>query len=170
MTPSKAVESDTVDVLTKLAKQNINTMGLTARIPKAIGFTVKQINEIGLIFNPPSPNTTEILFNESTAYANGILYVGLFGDKGKALSHFFQEIKHTPKKVVFIDDKLHYCEDVKNALEETSIPIKCVHYQTKAEKEFESFSPAHVHKEAATFIGEDQYTKILKEALDSEIV
>ncbi len=105
--PSKAVESDTVDLLTKLVEKNIKTMGLTARIPKSIGFTAKQINEIGIIFNPVSPNINEILFDQSTLYSNGILYVGLFGNKGKALLHFFKKINHTPKKVVFVDDKLN---------------------------------------------------------------
>lgn len=150
ITHIKTVETETIKVLTELSNKNIKTMGLTARPAKIIDLTTKQLNTINISLNSNPICANEIWLSNSSCYINGILYVGSFGHKGKALIQFLDKIKYNTKEILFIDDSFHHCKDIKEVLNKKNIMCTCIHY-TAAKEKFASISPEQIHKEMVTY-------------------
>ncbi len=162
ITSVKTVEPDTLKVLALLQEKNIQIMGLTARRPEVLDSTIKQLNSINLSLNANPLHPEEILFDNSACYVENVLYLGQGKNKGETFVNFLKKINHVPQKVLFVDDARHHCEHVSQALFQENIPCTCIHY-TAAQQQYASFSPARVHDEFETFVGKDQYKKILEE-------
>jgi Protein of unknown function (DUF2608) len=125
----KVVENDTPmlikqqqDPATKIRPRKI--MGFTARTPGIADKTLQQLESIGVRFQGRSAvhdKDVELRFADVAQFKQGVLFVGEMNDKGKSLLQFLRRINYTPKKIVFVDDRLKNVESVKKALATTKI-------------------------------------------------
>lgn len=61
-------------------------------------------------------------------YQQGMLFVGDLNSKGEVFKLFLEKIQGSPKKIVFIDDKMKNVQDLENALAGSGITHIGVHY------------------------------------------
>lgn len=64
----------------------------------------------------------------SPLFKQGILFSNTC-DKGEALQAFLKYVDFTPELVIFVDDKLHYVQEVRDAMQKANIPFLGLHYR-----------------------------------------
>ena len=128
--PVKPVETAFIPALIDLQKQGTVVMGLTHRQPSIADSTIRQINSLGLNLLKSAPNQSNLIVPSETPtkYTKGVLFTGEYNKKGEIFVKFLSIINQTPKKVLFIDDKLGHVEDVGNALNSVGIEYTGIHY------------------------------------------
>lgn len=132
-------------LLKDLAKRNIAKMALTgnftgsfAEIENMEDWKIKQLAQLEIDFSQGAPYADKIIFSELpsyrhqySTYTNGILFVnGSVCPKGEALVAFLKKTGHSPRKVIFIDDREENLTSVEASLKQydPSIEFKGLHY------------------------------------------
>ncbi|MDP1879486.1 MAG: DUF2608 domain-containing protein [Parachlamydiaceae bacterium] len=110
------VDPQTPELIRRLHENKIPLIGLTARRPEEIHFTLEQLNSLQItlsrhFFNndyldDASQPRKRIIFH------HGVIYCTPINQKSYGLKLFLEKAKCNPKKIIFIDDKLSHVEDV----------------------------------------------------------
>lgn len=118
------VEKETPDLITRTQSSGAMTMALTARPSTLAQSTVSQLQSIGIDFtkSPVSKKSLTISGTNPSAFHQGLLMVGPKNNKGEVLVKFLKQLKLTPKKIIFIDNKQKHVDNVEKALAELKIP------------------------------------------------
>ncbi len=131
MAEVEPVEKEIVDIIAKFQKDKIVVIGLTARSMPLEETTIRQLKSINIDFSVNClAGNNEIIFKNlehPCKYSNGILFVSE-NDKGKALTTYLDFLKHTPKKVIFADDKHKHAQRVDAACQAKNIESICIRY------------------------------------------
>ena len=117
------VETETPNLISEIQKKGTKTMALTARPLELADATVAQLKSIGIDFskNSVSSKIIQVPGKNISQFKNGALLVGPKNNKGEVLVKFLKQLKLNPKKIYFIDNKLHHVENVGKALEPTKV-------------------------------------------------
>lgn len=138
----KPLEDNFVASLIDLQNRGVVIMGLTHRWPSVADSTIHQVASLGFDFSKtaPSQETFTVPAGHPTLYKQGILFVCDYNKKSDVFLPFLILINQKPKKVVFIDDKRKYVEELEVALEQQGIEYIGIHY-TAIEHVTPMFSP-----------------------------
>ena len=147
-----AVEHDTSVVVSSLQKRDISVIGLTARSLDLARRTVEQLAHIGIIFDKTDPVECPIQYGDGkpALYLGGIIFTGNYS-KGEVISAWLKQTNYTPKKVIFIDDKLKNVISVEQALGHCSFPFYGLRYDY-LDKRVEKFNWDKTQKELEKFL------------------
>lgn len=118
-------------IIRYLQSNNIKTMALTNRYVEMGYPTHRQLRSVGIDFakNPPFPEDFFIQGTESpTKYIEGIIFNGLINFKGDSLAAFLKQIKYSPSKLIYIEDKPKHLAQVEQAITALGIPFIGVHF------------------------------------------
>jgi len=113
------VEKEVDSFIKQLQDDDITVMGLTARGLDMKDCTLKQLKAAGIDLTKKTVHEGEYLFNDLHGFSGGILFltpVTKKFDKGQLLIQLFDELEYQPKMIIFIDDNLHFIENVQDAL------------------------------------------------------
>ncbi len=127
----RAVERITPDIMREQQKLGRKVMGFTARTPSIAAITLEQLKSIGVEYAKYPIHSKEFEFKlagDTALYTKGMLFIGEGNDKGTALVQFLEEIKLTPKRIVFVDDKVKNVESVAKALAKQRLEFLCFRY------------------------------------------
>lgn len=115
ITKVKTVEPNTAALICNLQLQGYPIMALTARIPQSFEMTIRQLAEVSIDFSGSAPNLKLSSFpsKEGVMLKNGILFVSSHS-KANILKEFLEKGHYFPKKIIFVDDKLHHVKDLQN--------------------------------------------------------
>ena len=132
----KPVENDVPKLLRQAQARGIKTIGLTARTLDVAATTLRQLASIDVDLSKGSIHKPdiEIRSKDLARYTGGILFVGDRNVKGEVLTQFLKLIKHEPKRIVFVDDKLKHVQSVEAAMKELKIPYIGFRYGAADEK------------------------------------
>lgn len=144
----RPVETQTVEVVSKLHKLGIKTVGLTARGVSLKDRTVEQLRSVGISLCANTVYDKLVVLDEKAVFDSGVISVnhGKFPGKGRRLLAFLEKIKYNPKKIVFVDDDVSFIEDVSLVLKENKVPFTCIRYGVMDELNF-TFDPARADDE-----------------------
>lgn len=124
------VERCTVEVFHQLQKKGYSPLGLTARNVDMAFQTYEQLRLLGMDFAKTAlyPYDKEILGGYAAKYISGIVFAGIYNDKGETLFSFFDEIGHQPIHIVYIDDKIKNVLSVERACEKRDVAYTGIEY------------------------------------------
>jgi phosphoserine phosphatase len=142
----KPVEAQTAMVVKKLHKQNIKTMGLTARNFILSKRTDEQLRYVDISLDSNTIYDGEIIFSEEVGFYRGVLSIEPFGNKGARLFQLFEKINYWPKKVVFVDDTREFLDGVSDMLAEQNIDFTGLRYGA-TDGQITAFDPARADQE-----------------------
>ena len=121
-------------------------MGLTGRPFLMHEKTFDQLNSIQVFLNKNTVYDDKVILDSHVGFYKGVLSVEPYNNKGKKLLEFFEKINYTPKAVIFVDDELHYVEDVRQTMKERNISFIGFRYGAADDTVF-SFDPARAADE-----------------------
>jgi len=103
-------------IIHDLQKKNIPIIALTNRSIPVVKRTIKQLKNIGIDLSKNNlyKNDIDLQVTHNGKYSHGIIFTGS-NDKGKMLYEFFKKIKKTPKKIIFVNDKIKNVKSVEKA-------------------------------------------------------
>jgi len=139
------------DIISQLQKKGIGTIALTNRSIPLLNITIEQLKKIGIDFTVKTIFDAEldIAVTHFGKYKRGIIFCAS-NNKGKLLFHFFEKIGYTPKKIIYIDDKLKYVTSVETEAKKHGIPFIGIRFsgtdETKAQ-----FDPEQTRQELYEF-------------------
>ncbi len=129
--PHSVINNKSIDFIEKKQREEIPVIAFTAapggkigKVESFIDWRVDELQKFGFQFgigNKLSDIGTLKLAKDPSLefppiYKSGVLITSLH-DKGPVLMSFFKEINWIPKKVIFIDDKMHNLKSVAQSLE-----------------------------------------------------
>jgi FMN phosphatase YigB (HAD superfamily) len=138
--PVRLVDPETAQTIDRLHRDNVVVIGLTAREPKEIVHTQRQISSTGVSFAGPKSQSGVLPTPFPGLYQNGVIYCG-DNIKSEALLAFFQHVGATPKKVIFVDDKAEQVAGLEKTLEDRGIEFVGIRF-SGADARVESFDGA----------------------------
>lgn len=143
-------------MLQDLRNKNINTMALTARGPFLSERTYEQLKTIDIHFylNFSCIKEHVMLLHFPCLYRYSMLFVGS-NNKGEALRHFLEICNYHPKKIIYIDDKIHHLHSVEKALSDWS-EICCIRY-SRCDDYVASFDIEKAQEQFALLREREQY-------------
>lgn len=139
------IDSKMPHLIEELTDKKVPTMALTANftgrfadIENMEEWKIKRLVQWGIDFSKGAPHDGKIVFEDlpsyrgqHSIYTNGVLFVnGSVCPKGEALIAFLKKTGHSPKKVIFIDDREDNLKSVESALQafDPSIVFKGLHF------------------------------------------
>lgn len=126
----KAVEPAVSDVIKNLQAKGNTIIALTSRSLPFVECTLKQFKSINIDLNKPPYNKKDISFfiKFPARFINGILFCSN-NDKGETLQVLFKKLKiKTPSKIVYVDDKEKYLNQIQKFADEIKIPFVGIRY------------------------------------------
>jgi hypothetical protein len=140
--PVRCVDPDTASTLSKLQQSQSILIALTAREPIEIAHTEKQLLSVNVDLSHSHfhTNSCSLPLPYPSVYDKGIVYCGE-NTKDAGLVAFFQKMKYSPQRVVFIDDRLEQLQRVENALQGMGIEFIGIRF-SGADARVEAFDPA----------------------------
>ena len=111
----RCVDPATPELLKKLNELGIRIIGLTARRPSELEYTLEQLSSVNIELSNELMSTSRleiILDKEPALYDKGILFCTPTHDKSTVLEIFLNHIGYFPKEMIFCDDKLHNVLDL----------------------------------------------------------
>ena len=130
ITEVKAVEATTPKLIRELQKKNYPVIALTGRAPDMAAITIHQLSKADYDLTTTTLSEKEIPYNNDKTgvlFKKGILFTAL-SHKGKALFTLLKKLNYTPKRILFIDDKLSYVTLVEKSCKEHNIPYIGLRY------------------------------------------
>jgi hypothetical protein len=117
------VEKETPSLINDLQNRGIQTMALTARPTELKDSTASQLKSIGIEFSKKSATDKNIKLSgkHPAEFYKGALLVGPKNNKGELLVAFLKQLSVKPKKIIFVDNKIHHVENVEKALASLNI-------------------------------------------------
>lgn len=140
----KPVDREAAAVIRDIQGCKVKMMCLTARTPQEVTHTLKQLDSIGIdmkVMAPVKEDTEINTLNRLAYYTHGILFATPLNKKSEVFTAFVKRHKLPFKKVVFVDDKLHHVQDMKEALSQEGIECIPIHF-TGADEHVRQFDPA----------------------------
>lgn len=128
----KLIDPEIINVFTMLHKNSIPTIALThsgtgkfGNIEDVTEWRISQLSNVGVSFANLTQHQDKIFHgltgkHGTALFKSGILFTGHV-DKGQVLKEFLRTIKLTPKKVIFIDDKVENLQSVAMILQDLDI-------------------------------------------------
>lgn len=138
--PMRLIETKTPKVLQDIHQKGIPVFGLTARFPEEVSYTLQRLRQFDLNFNKNYLNC-ELSLKHAARFEEGILFCGTKNRKSDALLHFLQQNDLQPRKIIFVDDKLHHLEDLANSLTRTPIEYVGIRF-SGSDKRVKGFNAA----------------------------
>ncbi len=143
------VEKKVTNVINNLKENGKHVIALTARSTyKLVDTTQKQLNNHGIQFSFYNKQINN--FANTTKLENALFAFGIMScannNKGTCLKHLLQYLKIKPTKIVFIDDKRKYLEQVEETLNSLGIEFLGLRYGF-CDKEVASFTLTDTDKE-----------------------
>jgi hypothetical protein len=113
ITRMKLVEPVSFQLIAELQKRGIPIIGLTTRSLILAPVTIRQLNSIGVDLSKTAPSQGEMLFEKESniQFQQGILFTS-GTDKGSAFLRMLEKSGYQPKKILFVDDKMSYLQQV----------------------------------------------------------
>lgn len=139
----KAVDNEISQIIRDIQAKRVGVMCLTARMPQELSCTLKQLDsiEVNIQATAPVVEFTEITtLNRTAFYSHGILFATPLNKKSEVLIAFAKKNKLPYKRVIFVDDKLHHLEDVKEALVQEGIDCVAIRF-SGADERVRQFDP-----------------------------
>jgi hypothetical protein len=136
------VERTTPIIVRRLQSKGLKVMALTARSPKLARRTLQQIGRVGYQFTRSSVMQGVKYIpvgNRKPMHVNGVVFAE-GADKGQVLFKILQTMKSVPKRVVFVDDKLHHGQEVLEAIRRLGIEVHAFRYGA-ADQRVKTFDP-----------------------------
>jgi len=129
------VQDCTPKLIRFLQDIGIAMMSLTSRSFPTMDHTLAQLHRMDIDFSRSAlhAHPVDLTMRDTAHHRHGIIFSGQ-NDKGELLVKFFQTIDYHPKKVIFIDDKLKYVEQVERAMAAANIPFIGIRYSHLDEK------------------------------------
>ena len=150
----KTVEKDISRVINQLHASGIKTMGLTARGFGMAEQTDKQLKSVDIVLENNTLHDDKIVFSEGEGFYKGVLSIFPGENKGKHLLAFFEHINNFPKKVLFVDDKDFFIEEVGVALKRLNIDFTGIRYGG-ADDSFKTVDLQKADEELVMYLGND---------------
>jgi len=150
------VQPETARMIRFLQDVGIAVVALTSRSLPIKKRTLEQLAHMNVDFSlsPPSQPVIDFALHDSLHrrghYEHGIIFSGE-NDKGELLLEFFSRVDYHPKKVIFIDDKLKYVEQIEKAMEKEGIPYIGIRY-SRLDHRVASFNLEDHEKQLEQFI------------------
>jgi phosphoglycolate phosphatase-like HAD superfamily hydrolase len=141
------VEDMIPELIADLKADGVLTLGLTARHDPLIDRTLEQLAPLNVIFSKPAVDD-EIIIEASkhpAVYKKGVIFCGQ-NSKGEVLFTFLAMLGINPKKIFFIDDKMHHLIAVEKIALEHGVECVCIHY-TQCQERVDSFDPVRAAQE-----------------------
>lgn len=136
--PVRIVDPNAAQVMEDLRKSHIPVIALTAREPRELAHTQKQIASTGVVLSGTRVFGNATLPSEFPGlYQDGVIYCG-DNTKSGALLAFFEHIGKAPKKVVFVDDRQEQVDGLAKTMEEMGIEFVGIRF-SGADTRVESF-------------------------------
>ncbi len=138
---AKPVDLRTSKIIQELQKQGIIVLGLTARAHVLSEATARQLKSSNVNFNVGKfkNKETNTLNGQRTQFKNGIIFAAGH-NKGDCLKAFLSVTQWTPKKIVFVDDRLKHVKEVEKAIFKDNIAYTGIHY-TLLNKKMKDMNP-----------------------------
>lgn len=172
ITHVRLIEPSIADIIKKWQNEGYTVMGFTGRGINFVVATERQLKEVGIDLQTTAPLTHSFCLLSDAAvptfYTNGILFTG-GKDKGTALIAFLKQLSSQPARILLIDDKKSYLDQVERATEENKIAFLGLWYRG-AQKQAERFCPqaADLQRERFLHILSDEEAKLLLKEEDCE--
>lgn len=146
----KPVEPSTPELIKQLQESGVTVIGLTIRSFIICDRTIEQLKAIGIDLSHAALGQDDFYGPDSMyRYKNGIIFCAS-GDKGTALKHILEHLKHTPTKIIVIDDKERHLLSVKQAFH-PDIPVIGIRY-AHLDEHITTFDPAVAEKELQVYL------------------
>lgn len=118
----RCVDQNTPELFKKLHEKGITVLGLTARRPNEIDYTLQQLASVDIEMTQQILNTFRLDLSfqdgEPCLYDKGILFCTPAHKKSAVLKAFLNQIGYLPKRIIFIDDKLSHVVDLERFAKE----------------------------------------------------
>lgn len=134
----KCVDPETSLVINKLHEQKIPFIGLTARRPAETHYTLEQLSSVNICaskgffdegflegFTSPRKGIT---------CHEGIIFCTPINKKSMALQLYLEKLQVLPKKIIFIDDKMHHVKDIEKLAESLGIKYTGIRFSGSDER------------------------------------
>ena len=123
------IEPDTVETVKSLQQRGITVIALTARGLYLFYRTLEQLHRIDIDFTHTSHREAVAPYGvkNQSLYSHGIIFAGAL-NKGEALTHWLEQLRFQPKKIIFVDDKLKNIETVADAMKTANYPFVGIRY------------------------------------------
>ncbi|KKP26483.1 MAG: hypothetical protein UR12_C0037G0002 [candidate division TM6 bacterium GW2011_GWF2_30_66] len=143
--------NDSPKVVNKLQKMGIRTMALTNRSLPIVKRTIKLLKDIGIDFSKNALFKNDLVLNISHKgmFYKGVIFSGK-NDKGSMLKEFFKKINYTPKKLIFVDDKVKHVKSVEKKFDDGNVEYIGIRYSFMDEKK-KNFDPIEAENGIRTF-------------------
>jgi len=129
------------EIIDTLQKKNLCTMILTNRSMPMVNITLRELKRlnIDLSINSLYKKDLDISIQYKAIFSNGVIFAAS-NNKGEILCLFLEKIGYTPKKIIFVDDKLKHVKSVEAATEKRGIEFVGIRYslQDEYKKNFDS--------------------------------
>lgn len=115
----KSCEPTTAEVFSQARGLAKSVMAMTARPVELMDTTRAQLKGVGIRFamTTPAGESFETSVDGGTsAFRNGIYFLGAHKNKGHGLVAFLEKTKLAPKRIVFVDDKVRHVNAVNTSL------------------------------------------------------
>ncbi len=129
------IQPETARMITFLQSAQVPLIALTSRSTPIKDRTRAQLIHVNIDFSHTAPHNQTLTFDihHEAYYERGILFSANH-NKGDVLVHFFDIINYHPKKVIFVDDKLKYVQQVESALTRAGIECIAIRYSRLDQK------------------------------------
>lgn len=153
-TPVIPVDEDTPKLINDLQAKGISTVALTARNLELLSGTRKELEQIHVFFERTAPKKSplKLKLKNPALYSQGMIFVG-GNKKGETLVAFLKQLRLKPKKILFVDNKLHHIENVGKALQEFGVDYLGRRHG-KADQKIESMDKKGVEIQHRYYFGE----------------
>lgn len=124
-------DPDAEYIVNYLQKHGVKTIALTNRYTEMAYSTHRNLRSVGIDFSKNTPHLEDCWIDgivSPSKYIGGILFNGLINFKGDTLVAFLKQINYTPKKLIYIEDKLNHLSQVEECVSSLSIPFIGVHF------------------------------------------
>lgn len=123
------VEKETVEIIEGLHADGIPTMGLTARPATFMNESLRQLDKLDVHLDDNTISDREITIQDKdiAKFKEGLMSVG-GNNKGTVLVKLLEKVNFSPRRILFVDDKVKNVNNVDKALNEASIPSFAFRY------------------------------------------
>lgn len=143
--------NDSPAIINKLQKMGIRTMALTNRSLPIVKRTIKLLKDIGIDFSKNALFKNDLVINitHKGMFSKGIIFSGK-NDKGNMLREFFKSINYTPKKLIYVDDKIKHVKSVEKEFDDGSLEYIGIRYSFMDDKK-KNFDPIEAENGIRSF-------------------
>jgi len=135
LTSVRVVEEGADAVVPEMQEKGVRIMGLTTQGLALASRTANQLRSLHFDLSRTAPSQDDHYFlnGHGVLFRKGILFTS-GTDKGKALLKFLGCAGFSPKKIVFLNDKLTHLAEVEKACKEKGIPFVGLRYSYSDER------------------------------------